>query len=108
MTIDSIAEPRLAWRRGRPCVVCGRATDEIVRLMGALTEPIWCCHTHDDRTIVHAWIHSLPEWQRLQTQSPSTCSACGGACHCARGERVGHRCACWPPSADHAGEGATS
>jgi hypothetical protein len=37
--------------------------------MGALTEPVWCCHAHDDRTILDVWIHSLPEWQRLQAES---------------------------------------
>src|SRR5437764_6799847 len=46
-----------------PCVVCGRRTIETVRPMAAITEPIWCCHEHDDRTIVRAWIHTLPEWQ---------------------------------------------
>jgi hypothetical protein len=84
-----------------PCVVCGRRTPETVRPMGALTEPIWCCHEHDDRSIVRAWIHTLPEWQQLQTESPSPCTACASPCHCARSESVGHRCTCWPPSIDH-------
>jgi hypothetical protein len=35
-----------------PCVVCGRSTDQVVRRMGRVTDPIWCCHEHDDRTIV--------------------------------------------------------
>jgi hypothetical protein len=108
MTSNSIAEPRLERGRRRSCVVCGRKTDEMVRPMGVLTEPIWCCHSHDDRTIFHAWIHSLPEWQRLQTESPSNCSACNGPCHCEALESLGHRCACWPPSAELAAEGATS
>src|SRR5207249_3311239 len=83
-----------------PCVVCGRKTGEMVRPMGAITQPIWCCHVHDDRTIVRAWIHSLPEWHQLQAEFPSDCAACTGPCHCDEQQPVGHRCACWPPSGD--------
>ena len=108
MMANSIAAPRLERARRRPCVVCGRKTGEMVRPMGAITEPIWCCHQHDDRTIVRAWIHSLPEWQRLQAESPSNCTACSGPCHCDEWERVGHRCACWPPSLGHAAQAMTS
>ena len=80
----------------------------MVRPMGVLTEPIWCCHAHDDRTIFRAWIHGLPEWQRLQAESPSNCAECNSPCHCDAEESVGHRCACWPPSVDHAAEATTS
>jgi len=108
MTSTSIAEPRLDRARRRSCVVCGRKTGEMVRPMGAITEPIRCCHAHDDRTIVRAWIHSLPEWHRLQTESPSNCAACSGPCHCVAQQSVGHRCVCWPPSLDHAAGATTS
>jgi hypothetical protein len=84
-----------------PCVVCGRPTREAVRPMGRITDPIWCCHAHDDRSIVRAWIHTLPEWQQLQIESPSPCAVCASPCHCAERESVGHHCACWPPSLDH-------
>ena len=108
MTINGIAEPRLERDRRRSCVVCGRKTDEMVRPMGAITEPIWCCRGHDNGTIVRTWIHSLPEWHQLQAESPSNCATCIGPCHCVEGERVGHRCACWPPSVDHAAGATTS
>jgi hypothetical protein len=52
-------------------VVCGERTTQAVRPMGWLTEPIWCCHEHDDRTIVHAWIQQLPEWRQLQSDDQS-------------------------------------
>jgi hypothetical protein len=83
-----------------PCVVCGVSTHEAVRPMGWLTEPIWCCQEHDDRVIVRAWIHQLPDWQQLQAACPSECRTCGGRCHCAGHAPDRHRCACWPPTAD--------
>jgi hypothetical protein len=82
-----------------PCVVCGRPTVEAVWPMGVISEPIWCCHEHEDRSIVRGWIHHLPEWQHLQAEFPSNCRTCSRACHC--GQPVepapGHLCACWPP-----------
>jgi hypothetical protein len=105
---NGIAETRLERGQCRPCIVCGRKIGEMVRPMGLITDAIWCCHQHDDRTIVRAWIHSLPEWQQLQAELPSNCAACSGPCHCDAQESVGHRCACWPPSLDHAAGAATS
>lgn len=40
-----------------PCVVCGQRTTQTVRPMGRITDPVCCCHAHDDRTILRAWIH---------------------------------------------------
>ena len=100
-TVEACQDPVGEDDGSGPCVVCGRRTLETVRPMGAITEPIWCCHEHDDRSIVRSWIHTLPEWQQLQTESPSPCTACASPCHCVGRESVGHRCACWPPGVDH-------
>ena len=99
-TVEAAQDPMDGDDGDGPCVVCGRRTLEAVRPMGAITALIWCCHEHDDRSIVRAWIHSLPEWQQLQTASPSPCAACASPCHCVGPESVEHRCACWPPGVD--------
>ncbi len=91
-----------------PCVVCQQRTGQVVRPMGLITDPLWCCHAHDDRTIVRAWIHQLPEWHQLQADCPSACTTCQSPCHCARRAPRDHRCACWPPTEETRAPGAAT
>jgi hypothetical protein len=87
-------------RSGR-CIVCGQQTTQTVRPMGRITDPIWCCHAHDDRTILRAWIHQLPEFRQLQLGHHLQCRTCSSSCHCEDlADASGHPCACWPPIQD--------
>jgi len=82
--------------RRRSCVVCGRKTSELVRPMGV-------SHGADlvlpfPRTIGLSFVPGftgLPEWQRLQAESPSNCATCTWPLPLRlKASRVGHRCAC--------------
>jgi hypothetical protein len=86
---------------GSLCVVCGQQTTLTVRPMGRITDPISCCHAHDDRTILRAWIHQLPEFKQVRLGHLLQCRACSSACHCEDlADAAGHPCACWPPTQD--------
>ena len=83
------------------CVVCGQRTIQTVRPMGRITDPISCCHAHDGRMILRAWIHQLPEFKHFQLGHRLQCRTCSSSCHCQDlADASGHPCACWPPIQD--------
>ena len=83
------------------CVVCGQRTIQTVRPMGRITDPISCCHAHNGRMILRAWIHQLPEFKHFQLGHRLQCRTCSSSCHCQDlADASGHPCACWPPIQD--------